>query len=486
MTQRESKAGDIGAGTIRAVAIAISGPFLLAAAPASFAQEAAAPAPSEPAVAGPLLADSNPADPAAPIPPERWYETLRLSGSLSFDYRLRHTSGATDQDLYGLLSADYGDAQSQPVTAHLVARSAYDLDGHTKQTGAYVFNSLEDTYQDRLTAQLYEAWVGGALSGAIASWKAGRFYVDDTPVETYVDGARFETSETAALRMKFGAYGGLPSHLYESSPSGDLILGAFAEARAWRGGRTRLDWMLVEDQQVFADHSNDLYAISQWQQVGERVDLFGRFTFLESESRDLSLRATYADAAAKFHGQLAYFELFNAQKSLAIEFDPYFNSAFDYEPYRQIQLNAGQALGDHLDLSGGFDVRRLTHDSSEGTFNHDFERFYLVPTLIGLPDEGTSITATGELWIATPERFATVGGEIDHEFSKAVKADVGTAYSLYKYDILLSQELDRVRTYYAGIDWKASAKLRLRLEYDWEEDPFDHYQTLRMRATWTF
>ena len=481
MTRRVSTARDFGARTLRTVATATSGLLLSGAASPAFAQEAAAPALVAPDAAGPLLADA-----AAPIPPERWYEALRLSGSLSFDYRLRRTSDASDQDLYGLLSADYGDAQSQPVTAHLVARSAYDLDGHTNHTGSYVFDSLEDTYQDRLTAQLYEAWVGGALTGAIASWKAGRFYVDDTPVETYVDGVRFETSETAALRMKLGAYGGLPSHLYESSPTGDLILGAFAEARAWKGGRTRLDWMRVDDQQIFADHLNDLYAISQWQQVGERVDLFGRFTFLESESRDLTLRATYADPAAKFHGQLAYFELFNAQKSLAIEFDPYFNSAFDYEPYRQIQVNAAQGIGDHLDLSGGFDVRRLTHDSSEGTFNHDFERFYLVPTLIGLPDEGTSISVTGELWIATPERFATIGGELDHEFSKEVKADVGTSYSLYKYDILLSQELDRVRTYYAGIDWKASAKLRLRLDYAWEEDPFDRYQTVRMRATWTF
>jgi hypothetical protein len=237
---------------------------------------------------------------------------------------------------------------------------------------------------------------------------------------------------------------------------------------------------------VFADHQNDLWAISQWQQVGERVDLYGRITFLESQSRDLQLRATYADPAAKFHGQLSYFELFNAQRSLAIEFDPYFNSTFDFEPYRQIQVNAGQAFGDHFDLSGGFDVRRLTHASSEGTFNHDFERFYLVPTLIGVPDEGTSISATGEVWIATPERFGTVGGEIDHEFSKEVKADVGTSYSLYKYDILLNEELDRVRTYYAGVDWKASARLRFRLEYAYEEDPFDRYQTVRMRATWTF
>lgn len=461
---------------------AFATPALLAAvASASFAQEAPAPAPADLSAGQPLLAD-----PAVPAPPDLWYEGLKLSGYLSLDYRLRHTSDATDQDLYGLLSADYGDAHTQPVTAHFVARSAFDLDGNINHTGSYVFDSLEDTYQSRLTAQLYEAWVGGALSGAIASWKLGRFYVDDTPVETYVDGARLESAEATGLRLKFGGYGGLPSHLYESSPQGDLILGAFSEARAWKGGRTRLDWMKVEDQQVFADHENDLWAISQWQQVGERVDLFGRFTFLESQSRDLQLRASYADPAAKFHGQLSYFELFNAQKALAIEFDPYFQSTFDFEPYRQIQLNAGQAIGDHLDLSGGFDVRRLTHASSEGTFNHDFERFYLVPTLIGVPDEGTSISVTGELWIATPERYATVGGEIDHEFSKEVKADLGTSYSLYKYDILLSQELDRVRTYYAGVDWKASAKLRLRAEYAYEEDPFDRYQTVRMRATWTF
>ena len=136
--------------------------------------------------------------PPQPSSWSRWTNELAVSGSFSLEYRFRHTSEATDQDLYGLLAADYGDAATQAVTAHLVARSAFDLDDGVDHTGNYAFDSLQDTYQSRLTAQLYELWVGGALSGPVASWKLGRWFLDDTPVQTYVDGARVETQEVTA------------------------------------------------------------------------------------------------------------------------------------------------------------------------------------------------------------------------------------------------------------------------------------------------
>ena len=411
---------------------------------------------------------------------------LPISGYFSLEYRLRRTSDATDQDLYGLLAADYGDAATQAVTAHVVARSAWDLDGDTRHQGSYAFDSLQDTYQSRLTAQLYELWVGGALSGPVASWKLGRWFLDDTPVQAYVDGGRVETQEVTTAKLRFGGYAGLPSHLYESSPSGDLIVGAFAESRAWAGGRTRFDYMHVDDQQFLDDHDDDLFALSQWQHVGEGIDLFGRVTWLSSEARDFELRGDWSDPEAKLRAQLSYYQLLHTQESLSYEFDPYFQSAFEYHPYRQIQASAGHLFGDHFDLSGGVDVRRVVDDGDEGAFNHDFERFYVVPMLIGVPDDATTISLTGELWIATPERIATVGGEVDHAFSKEVSASAGTNYALYKYDLFQQKELDRVRTYYAGLEWKASAKLRMRFDYTWERDPFDTYQTVRMRATWTF
>src|SRR5262249_21298412 len=106
-------------------------------------------------------------DSAPVFAPSRWYSGLAVTGSFSLEYQLRHTSDATDQDAYGLLVADCGDAATQPVTAHVVARSAFDLDGNTNHQGNYVFDSLQDTYQSRLTAQLYELWVGGALAGPV-------------------------------------------------------------------------------------------------------------------------------------------------------------------------------------------------------------------------------------------------------------------------------------------------------------------------------
>ena len=71
-------------------------------------------------------------------------------------------------------------------------------------------------------------------------------------------------------------------------------------------------------------------------------------------------------------------------------------------------------------------------------------------------------------------------------FTKDTKGHVGTSYSLYKYDFLTGSERDHVRTYYVGVDVRMTKQVRLRVDYAYEDDAFDHYNTLRAAATWTF
>ncbi len=412
-------------------------------------------------------------------------DALDLSGWFSLQYRLRRTSSTTDQDLFGLLGADWRDAERDPLSLHLVTRSSWDVDGRQDRNGGYAFDSLADSYDHAFVAHLLEGWAGGRV-GSIGDWRAGRFYLEDTPVTTYMDGARLATAAAGPLKARIGGYGGLPTHLYESSARDDRIYGAFAEARGWTKGRTRFDWMHVDDELRASDREDDLLALSQWQQLGEQVDLFGRFTWIASESRDLTLRAGYRDVPTALRVQLAWYELFHEQTDLSYEFDPFSVVAFDYLPYRQASLVIGKGLGDHFDLAAGVDVRRLNDGDLERAFNHEFERYYVVPSVTGWPSEGTSASATFELWDADTERYRTIGADLDQEIAKGLSVGAFTSFSLYRYDLYQARELDRVRSWGTRLDWHATSRLRLRLDWTFEDDRFDRYQTARVRATWNF
>jgi outer membrane receptor protein involved in Fe transport len=409
-----------------------------------------------------------------------------VSGWFGLRYQWRHAPGANDQDVYGLLNLDVGDPDTQPFSAHLLTRGTYDLDGHQRHTGAYAFDSLADSYGGRASGQVYEAFVDWNVRGAVDFVRAGRQITYEAPVETYFDGVRVDTSPTGDASVKVGAYGGVPSHLYESSPRGDLIVGAFGEALPWLGARARLDWMQVEDDFLSSSHENALVRLALWQQLGETVDLYGNWTMLDWEGRDFELRGSWRRPESDLRVQLDWYQLLTAQSAQSIEFDPYFPIVGDYNPYRQVRATASKGFGEHFDLTAGADVRRLEHEHDEGTFNRDFERWYLEPILIDWPVQGMTVSVTGEIWDADDTAIATYGANLTQVIDEELRLRLGTVYSLYKYDFLSGDERDHVRTYYAGVDWKPSRPLRVRLDYSHEIDAFTHYDTIQVAATWTF
>jgi hypothetical protein len=184
--------------------------------------------------------------------------------------------------------------------------------------------------------------------------------------------------------------------------------------------------------------------------------------------------------------QLDYFELLTTQKAQAIEFDPFFDSAGEYDPYRELRASASKGFGDHFDLTGGADVRRLADDGDEAEFNREFERWYLQPIVTDWPIEGMAFSVTGEIWDADDEKTETYGADLSQSFDHDLRVRIGSVYSLYKYDYYSSSERDHVRTYYAGLDCKCTKSVRLRLDYQHEIDPTSTFDTILAAATWTF
>lgn len=451
--------------------------------PATEEAPAAPPAPAEVAQDEPAAPDEPNSPPAeANLTEEDGFD---VRGSFLLRWRWRDTKGATDSDLDALLVLDAGDADVDPLALHVVARSAYDLNG-TDHDGAYAFDSLSDTYDERLTAQLYEAWIEGRGFGPIGRYALGRYRDLDTPIPLSLDGARIETPQVGIVEARLGAWAGVPVHYFESSPEGDVAYGAWLDGKAWESGRLRFDALHVEDEARFTDQEEDLVAASLWQDVGQRLQLFGRATWLESRSRDWTARATFFDPESTWRFNAAWYELLHAQRDLSLEFDPFFEAALDHEPYRQLSVSAAREFGERFGLAAGADVRRLRNDSDEGEFNREFERFWLTPSVSGWPGEGTELSLSAEWWSSPDDSIATLGADVSQELTDDVVLRGGTSYARWKYDLFLDRELDRVRTWYAQIDWRLAKQWKLRADWSWEKDAFDRYHTFRMAATWTF
>jgi len=341
-----------------------------------------------------------------------------------------------------------------------------------------------------VTARLYRAWVDirpdAPKPGRIERWRLGRQLDYSTPEVAWFDGVSAETRESGRSRLQAGVYGGVPVHFFESSRSGDSLLGLFAQAHPWKGGRLRADWMHLEDETRLAQHENDLLSLGVWQQANPALRLEGKYTHLELEPRDARVQASWYDARRELTLFLSYYELLRTQKGLGLELDPFFTTLFEQFPYRQARLLASKALGEALLLQGGADVRRVSDDSDVGQFNRDFERTFLTATVGEALPMRLSLSVTGEVWNSRNTDISTWGVDLSRSFGKSVDASLGSYYALFKYDLFSIEERDDVRTYYLVLRWKRTGASAFDLRYEFEDGDLGDCQTLRLGARWQF
>ncbi|MBN2209701.1 MAG: hypothetical protein JW759_10460 [Candidatus Coatesbacteria bacterium] len=428
---------------------------------------------------------------------------LPVHGFYSMGARLRFTGGESDLDAFSCLGLDVGDPYRDGITAHLLARSSMDIHRVRDGKDYYLFHGIDDTYRRTATirdgdktyevrqnTRLYYGYVDLHRSGYVESIRLGRQLIYDTPEVAYFDGASLLTSEFASLKsLQFCVYGGVPVHEYESSASGDSLLGAFAQAKLWPGGKAQLSFMHAEDRTESGEFEDDHLAASLWQSIGEQVSLHARYARLSDSDGDVTARVTLVEPLSDFSVQASYYQLFQEEVRSAIEFDPYCSALGELRPFWDARLLVQKGFSEHLTAEAGFEFRRLKERAEESTFNHEFVRYSATLTLADLPIEGLSLSLNGDCWDTRRPSGGdnwTVGGDIDYGIGEKLKASLGTAYSLYKYDYDTEQERDDVRTYYAGVKFWPIKMLMLGLSYDVEDDDFKLYHTLKGELKVTF
>ena len=435
-----------------------------------------------------LLQESGQEKPLMGLPEKSSSDELfgiPVHGSVSAKYRYRSSSQSSDNDLYEYLSADFGKPEGT-VTGHLFLRATEDLDG--RESGYDPLNGITESYRS-FNARFYYGHVDFHGLGPAELIRAGRQFEYETPVTFHFDGVHLESKPIEKdLLLQVGLYGGIPVHLFESSPSGDWLAGAYVQCVPWEAARFRIDYAHVRDDYLLGVQSDNLLGVGMWQTIGP-VLLQARYGMLDSESRDLLVRGTFYAPESDVRIELSYFQLFKTQRAESIDLDYFSLAAQDYFPYIQGRLLAAKGFGEHFLLQGGVDWRELRDSGDQGTYNHAFRRFYLTPTVTNVIVAGLSISATGEIW-EVPHTdngdILSAGLDVGYRYSPTVKFSAGTAYSLYKYDYFDSVEREHVRTLYVKAAYAPKKGLRLDGSYEFEYDDVDTFHVLKLGAGWAF
>lgn len=395
------------------------------------------------------------------------------------EYRVRWSETQEDQDFYQYLSLNLGKEGKDKVTGSFFSRLSVDIDGRQTNDSYYVFSDITDSYNENINSRVYQAYLDFNDVRYLSKLRLGRQYVYEGETVQF-DGARLELKPYWEY-VDFSFYGGVPTHLYESSISGDWILGTGIEGRPLDKTRLRLDYVYAEDDSAdWGDHNNDLWVLSGWQRVMDNLSLHGKYSFLDKKERDASLRANlnYPDKDLSF--QASYFRQMEVLRDFTVEFSPFYPVAGEYFPFHQYDFSCRKGFGEKLGIETGFTTRDLVEDTAETNFNHEYDRYFLTLSVYNFGFEDTEFSVTAEQWSSNDD-IRTLGFEVEKKFNKSIEVKAGSYYSLYKYDYYTSEERDDVRTAFLELELKPWKKkdVEWEIRYEAEDDDFDVYHTLK-------
>jgi hypothetical protein len=462
-----------------------------------------APSSGERSTARPPAGDaSKPAAPASPIqfslpsPINQLEKKIDypIDGTFTNRYRLRLLSGSSDsdQDFIQVLSMRFGDPEKNKLSGVFLGRLSEDIDGRAPSGQFDPFHEITDTYDSNVDGRFYLGyadlrhldWMDRSGLEAI---RGGRQSYDEGAESFIFDGGRIDTRAFEALKdFRLSAYGGLPVHYYDSRTSGEGVGGVGGEVTPFHQTRLRADYTYVKDIRAGFDDHNNLASFALWQGVGDQFSFHGRYSLLDGESRDYTVRGTYRDAPDDLLLQASFYQLLMTERDLSTELDPYSSILMDYQPFWEATFRASKGLGEHFLLDGGVTVRELINESDESTFNHEFQRYYITPSTRSWPAEGMNISLTGEFWNSTGDDVYSTGFDISQRFLKVLLASFGSYYSLYKVDFLTGQERVNDRTFYWKLDYQVLKDLKLTALYDLERDDIDTYHTVEIGLRYSF
>lgn len=429
-----------------------------------------------------LCAQENPG--AAVVqqpPPPADHSTILdpVQGTIRVKYRYRTTSSESDSDLYEVLNILYGRPEKDVISAGLSLRLAEDTDGNKNVQGFYPFTSLDDKYSSWAASRLYTAYLDYRPEEGKLLLRAGRQILDEFPEAVPMDGALARYHLTQQITVS--GFAGIPVNPYESSPQGDVMGGGSVEWTPDPNGRARyrIEYLHLRDDNTFGDHRDDLLGLS-FEEGSGPFSVYARYTMLEWESRDLVGRLTAGIPDAQFQVQLQGTYVFHQIQALSYPIDPYASFMMNLEPYVDLTVLASKGFGESFSVDASFTSRRLVHDAVESTYNHDFTRFEVAPTIRNWPLKGLSMRVAADFWNSSGDDFWTLGGDVSLPLHRDIDFSAGTSYALYTVDAFTGEEHDRVRLFTFMLKWRTDKSSCIEARFTIETNDIDTFHILEV------
>jgi len=399
-----------------------------------------------------------------------------VTGTLRVKYRYRSTSEESDSDLYEVISLAYGNPDKDLVSAVLSARLAEDTDGNRSVQGYYPFTSLDDHYKSFATQRLYAAYLDFRPDVDRLLIRAGRQILDEFPEAVPMDGALIRYRIVPQLTIS--TFGGLPVNPFESSPQGDSMYGVSGEWTPDPAGRAhyRVEYLHIRDENTFGLHKDDLMGVS-WDEGSGPFSFHARYTMLESESRDLVGRVSASVPDADFQVQFQGTYVFHQIQALSYPLDPYASFLMELQPYLDLAFRASKSFGDAVAIDASFTSRQLVRDGMETTYNHEFKRVELAPSL---RKDGFLLRFTWDYWTSRADHFSTLGGDVSIPLHRDIVLSAGSSYALYSIDAFTGEEHERARLYTVALKWQTTRSSCIEARFTLERNDIDTFRTLEV------
>jgi len=430
------------------------------------------------------------------VPDKKSTDSLfSVTGYFSGKYIYRTASipdeRVTDQDLFGELRIDMTMPKENKYEFHFFGTARDDLSGDHNRTTFTAVEDIGDTYRSKYHGYLYEAHVDindpfPHCTQARIGRQAG---TRDEPL--FFDGAA--TDIAAAPNLNLTLYGGAAVRFYELGNrwGDDTLAGTGLDYAPAASTRVSLDYLAVKDEHSFpaaVDRRDRMASLKLWQSFAPFMKASIKYRYLDSEPRDLSVRAVSAFPGADAEVNVNYFRQFRTQNELANELSLYYDVLGQSSPYQSYDVKARKLFGPHYALDVGYFKRALLDEGRESAFDRDFSRIFLLFELIDLPREGLSFTLIGERWKTTGREYSSAGLDAGYAFKNKRNATVnaGTYYSLYKYDYYVEEGVrEKVRTYYVRGRYPLDKGFSINGGYEYE-DGIEDYQMLRLGMRYDF
>ncbi len=391
-------------------------------------------------------------------------------GSVRLRNRFRHTTESgqqNDNDLYAFLRLKYRDEMDPGWSASLHGRATLDTDYFGDTDGFYAYDSITDTYSSRLNGRLYHLYANYRWArGVLEQIRFGRLYVD---IGEYMllDGAQVWSRPFGRGYWQFSLFGGVPAYLFTSSPEGDWTAGAQVTGRPWKGADLRVSYAHVQNDQIYGLLRNNFADVTINQRFG--LSTLARLTYQQLDDDPRMVRLTVDSVLPAPDLTIrGYFQTVpTVQEERVYDFDYYYWSTLELAPYGMLNLSLAKGIGEFFSVEGGISGRWLYSAQDEGTYNREFEQYFITLASYDWLVDNLDMSISGEWWDSDDDIW-TVTFDVDWKPSRCFRLSFGTDYAAYRYDLYADVERQNVFGGFIRASWRPSDRWRLdaRLRMD--------------------